>query len=369
MNDSEKNNLNQAKSEFYNQTFDDNMSLFFGSGNEELPEEHLVDIDVRQPPYKARIRRAIFMATIVLGAGVGRILLNHEDKQSGSEASSNIELNTLPSRLPNEVNRFVDNVGIVYENVFNGNPYNTEGGPQVAEAIQASGVVLSSKYIMTAGHVLVSTSSMPIANKPYQCRTIAFITPTFGALIRSDFGSFSGQEESTVPDLGILSPDNPNWTNHQYRRFQNVAIDSKPLTPGEDLFFVNYEPLANGRSRSPTNNTGPAVYGGIYEGQTNSNDYDVVTGLKSYGRMPDSLSRPGASGGAVFNSEGQIVGLTVQSSVQSATVNYYEKAWGVELNGAAQNRKISDTVVQPVSKLMLKGMISRLRSVSPSCSP
>jgi hypothetical protein len=230
------------------------------------------------------------------------------------------------------------------------------------KAIIASGVIINGNQVATAGHNVEDSSSIG-------CKNFQVITPGVfedsGANKDPVIGVSFNHAKST--DVAVLTVQ----TGVNFQSLPPVRIASRPPSAGQTVYFINYQPTAEGKLRSPSvkpsldsrqDYSRPAIFAGTVVG-TSPNGVAIVTGYgKSLGRgAPDVMVRKGASGGAVVNSDGELVGLSVsseslQADLSSGTVY---QMFGYE----PPDGKYQLAYMQPVNPAIL----GRLQSSTISC--
>ena len=285
-------------------------------------------------------------------------------KDSGGGASANavtsISLDTLPAKLPKAIQEETNNVGVV------GVTINNDDSSLISGLYSASGIEISPGIVLTAGHVLDLAGSDNPPPTSTQCESFQFTDPIFVGSMKKSYSTASFKPVAYTPDLSVIKTETPNWLTKVDFGTSNTKISTRPLKVGQALFFVNYEPEANGDYRS-FEATGPAIYGGIYVGKTSYNNYRVITGLKSYGKVYDSSSRPGASGGPVFNAAGALVGLIVRATNGTSSVSAYSSYLNVNLKGVKSNKSVSSSIVQPLTPSLINEYKSKMSSSNQEC--
>lgn len=275
-----------------------------------------------------------------------------------------VATNSLPSKLPEAVKRLEGEVGQVIVNVVH------PGGGVITPPIFSylgSGIRINSNYVITAGHMFDRIPNTTTAGSAAECYYLYFDSgETAGPLLHGK-SSDPGTTSATSPDVGVAkySDINDGYTDNPPQEQYKVA--NRPLKIGEKLFFINYEPTADGSIRYP-NTGGPAVFGGVYLGKTDYGDYEILSGLKSYGAVKDTVARPGASGGAVFTADGTLVGLSVKSSIGTYSAYTYEHEFGVKLLGKPSNQGLPFAVAQPINPDLVHSYESRISQLPGECN-
>lgn len=177
----------------------------------------------------------------------------------------------------------------------------------------ASGFLYSRDSLITAGHVIdqVGGNIKPGINN---CGSILASSPMGSYVANKQSTSFWNYDSLNVPDFSLLKV---KQIGHHVTAASYPDIYNGHERIGTKVFFINYEPVVNdGHLRNPVINfpgkySKPAIYGGIIEGYQQNGNYLVVDNLKSYGAVKSSVSIPGSSGGPVFNSQGEVIGIVV----------------------------------------------------------
>jgi hypothetical protein len=295
--------------------------------------------------------------------------------------AANISLDNLASGLPHAVQEEEGTVLAV---------------DQEYAAISGSAVRVERNLYLTAGHILMTGSNKPrpgsnictntIINGPGE-KPSPVHDPTgtksveiYGSnlTVTGYDGSFKTGDNGSTPDSALLyAPDNGSSLPSQPSA--NLAT-SRPKI-GSSVYFVNYEPTASNLTRNPNqamvyDQPGspinkydkPAIYGGVLMGYLSNGDEIIADGIKNYGVVPDTKSRKGASGGAAFNSSGQLIGISIESSIGNVplTQNNLSTENNFSIIGGA-NTHLPFTVVQPMNQSLIDSMRTRLNSL-PDCS-
>lgn len=148
--------------------------------------------------------------------------------------------------------------------------------------------------------------------------------------------------------------------------YDKKAVD---MEPGDIVYFVNYEPTINDMSRLPDSENQklrtPAIYAGMVLQDEVGNDSQIaiLTGAgRSFGAVPDNSTRHGASGGAIFDSNGRLKALTT-SSAEDVTPDHIESAFGVDVKDPTGRDDFQVTYVQPVDQTLVSEMGRELTPV------
>jgi hypothetical protein len=173
---------------------------------------------------------------------------------------------------------------------------------------QGSGVRYDSDTVITAGHVVSNEQTHQLLpSLKRNCENLQANAQGGKYGVGAAHNKVAAiYNESTDVAAFSLSP----LINSMPRKAAPLDVATTPPKQGDALYFVNYEPTANDEMRSPEAETPafrkPAIYGGVVVHNTIGDPTQTVEVLtyKSYGEKPDSVSRPGASGGAVFKIQG-----------------------------------------------------------------
>jgi hypothetical protein len=259
-------------------------------------------------------------------------------------------------------------------------------------AVLGSGVQIGPTEYLTAGHVLLNEAgkkytgelicgNVTVSQQSDQIGGVVLadngqLKPTFGMTVDANriAARYTLGDSSSTPDIGVITTAT-----------EVPDIDAPPTQvvyaasyAGEVLFSANYEPTANGVKRDPDQlylGSGeangsvledPTVYASVVLGYQSNGDVLVAEGLKSYGKMMDTTSREGASGGEVDNSSGDLVGLTI-AKLKKRTVGFIDRNYPVNITSLPQNETLDITIVQPVTSQLVRTMEQQLVAIENNC--
>lgn len=230
-----------------------------------------------------------------------------------------------PSELPQAVQIAANNVVKVV--LANDNPRHPKDD-RAKQGWSGSGVALNNYEVLTAGHVVFKEKSIPkehfeyrgdISVKSTTVNSVGWRGPTGMPLHgeHTDVDKFAGSNraEDGKLDVALLGLKKSLHTG-----LGSVVLRKSALKPGDPVYFVNYQPSGEGVRRDPeefnmaedgirAGYSEPAIYGGVTL-KVSSGRIMVATVQKSYGAHYDTESRPGASGGALFDESGSLAGIT-----------------------------------------------------------
>lgn len=182
------------------------------------------------------------------------------------------------------------------------------------QGIVASGVIINGQQVLTAGHNIEAGDGLV-------CSRTTVVAPGLlsNATASKDEVTHASVRYGKSEDMAVLtlrSSDN-------FMGLPEINIANRPPEAGDTVYFINYQPTADGKVRSPaaqasadprSDYSKPVVFSGIVLGSTR-NGLAIAAGHgQSFGNgIPDTLLRKGASGGAIVNAKGQLVGLSVSS--------------------------------------------------------
>jgi hypothetical protein len=316
--------------------------------NKEIAPETTTLVETK--PRKVEVGRIIAkigMAT-VFGLMIGKSLATMHDFLTHPD----VNIAALPRTLPKAVAEQIQSA-IKVESLVN---------PKSDEISIGSGVQINPYEYITAGHV-ITTHRNPIKLLS-TCGNEPMIEKQNGSQenASSGFGYFD-QINPAETDIGILRTFDANNSISTFPKISN-----KGVFPGEQVYFVNYEPTSTGYSRFPDIMKGinpyshPAIYGGVVL-NNNGGNYEIATGLKSYGAEKDLSSRPGASGGAVFDSSGYLIGeITRATSGINSSAEIANEA-EVSLTGSSKNSVNEESIVQPITKALVVSLENKLNNL------
>jgi len=231
------------------------------------------------------------------------------------------------------------------------------------EGIVASGVIVSGTQVLTAAH------NVRLSNGTVSCSqlTVAATGLLTGATAsRSPVSFVSSNKYGGSADMALLTVE----AGDNFRALPKATLAKRSPEVGETVYFVNFQPTADGKIRTPTSQASndpatdyskPAIFSGIVTSVTND-DIVVATGAgTSYGLgVKDNVVRKGASGGAVVNNQGELVGLSVSSdSLQTdRTAASIAKEYGQNL----PEHQYQIAHIEPVAAKMLEELETSLTS-------
>jgi S1-C subfamily serine protease len=229
------------------------------------------------------------------------------------------------------------------------------------KGIVASGVVLNDQQILTAGHTVADGGRI-------MCSQTRVLAP--GVL--SDAGASSDQviqasaRYGKGTDLAVLTVQ----AGDNFRKLPDIKLGRQAPQKGDTVYFINFQPTADGVLRSPAaigatdpahDYSKPVIFAGTYLGQSEDGPV-IATGYgKSYGRgAPDIMVRKGASGGAVLNGQGELVGLSVSSQSLSADRSsaWIAHEYGVRMPQQDYQLAYIQTVSKSVASYLQKSTVS-----------
>lgn len=204
----------------------------------------------------------------------------------------------------------------------------------VANGLNASGVVIDGDTVLTAGHAVDDDGRLACS------RTSIDVAGTDAAHTASrHIARLGNAKHANGQDIAVLKVD----PDQQLSELPKLRLAGAKPKKGEIVYFVNYQPTADGRVRSPgTGQNGPAIFRGVIVGY-NQNGYSIATNIDGHAATTtDSILRKGGSGGAVLNAKGQLVALSVSidSVAPERTAKSVANSYGVRLpNGSYQLTK------------------------------
>jgi hypothetical protein len=248
---------------------------------------------------------------------------------------------SLPSGVQKVINSAID---LEYYNDSN------------TEIEKASGVKISSNMVLSAGHEFLNSGTIMDASNTY-CRDLSiFSTGDKSSEDSTDNNIVATYSKTitTIPDISIINTS----ADSNLKKLPTADLGSQPNV-GDRIYFDNFEPTSSLVDRNPNSSqnnstqsksyTLPAIYKGIVINNSGA-QYTVVTGLASYGEgIPDDMSRPGASGGPVFNSSGQLIGMVVSIVSQQYTTEQIEATYNVSPGLLHESMDLQVEEIQPIT--------------------
>jgi len=298
---------------------------------------------------KHTVRVVVIMACLIWGGlQTGSSVLALTKESDASYSQSDDELESQYPGLPIEVARSIPSV-VATQRITD---------QTTNKGAVASGVIINGQQILTAGHTVGHDGRVACANTSVLASS--FISD---AATSSDIVTHASVVHNKTTDVAVLTlRASDNFTS-----MPDVKISDRKLSVGDTVYFINYQPTADGAVRSPLSdiaaNTTPVIFNGTVikdaAGRTT-----IATGSgKSFGAgSEDNLVRKGASGGAIVNSHGELVGLSVASESLAAnrSASSVKKEYGVSLPVSA---KYQIAYMQPINQALVKD----LQSTTISC--
>jgi len=264
------------------------------------------------------------------------------------------DIERLYSQLPPEVARVIPSVVATLQ--VNDNQ---------KQGTVASGVIINGEQILTAGHNVEGDSGLA-------CRQTTVIAPGLltSAAASSDVVTHASVSYGKSSDLALLtlrSGDN-------FKALPDIKLSQRPPEKGDRVYFINFQPTADGTVRSPASPvtadpskdySKPAVFSGRVLGRSNHGVAIATGGGVSLGiGAPDVLARKGASGGAIVNERGELVGLSVSSEslLADRSAASIAKEYQLVLEDAGKRYQVA--YMQPVDG----GLVKHLQASMISCA-
>ncbi len=230
----------------------------------------------------------------------------------------------MPGPLPTAVEKQVDQAVKVRTSIPRLNPNGSvTKKDEAANTFALSGVSIGGGYILSAGHGLTSDSA-PATEKQTSCASVE---------IHGYSSKGKPYEKQAIGNVAVNQGFGNDFALYKMSNNNHTPLPAAPnirktpLTVGEKVFFINWEPTENDDQRDPSDNTGighnkPAVFAGVV---IEAGDAPrVVTDIESYGTgLPDKNSRPGASGGMLVDANGDFAGLSnggIDESLRNSTI-------------------------------------------------
>jgi hypothetical protein len=360
------------------------------------------------------MKREVLASVAGLSMLAGSLLA--AETPAAAQTKHTINANVLPGRLPEDVAK---NIGaIVGEHLI----YDTDPGSAFSLTSpydnsyydSGSAVRISKNLYLAAGHTEYESSiyqstaqeqsmlARPCANffidipttdpvKTYGPYGRLFNLTGVSVPVDKIDGSYLNDNDSTAPDIAILQDQGVNFQAPSKQPAQpKIEIAPQPPKIGQPVYFVNFETL-NGIERSPSESvvqtlngvngnynpalypgefTHPAIFGGIFLGTRKDGFYTSVGGSKSYDKQGDTIVTPEGSGGAVLNSKGQLIGLSVAGTTAADLypIKAFENEEDVHLRNFSRTDLLQDETIQPVTDLIVTELEQKLDELTTGCS-
>lgn len=262
-------------------------------------------------------------------------------------AQSDEELAQLYPGLPAPVARAVNSVVATQQIV------DTPDAQARAQGLVASGVIVSDSQVLAAAHNVLDDDGTIACSR----MNVVAAGLLSGASATNDSVTHASARYNHKADIAVLEVS----SSENFRSLPDMSLVSARPKQGEVVYFINFQPTADGKLRSPTD---PAIFSGTVVYVTARDIVVAAGGGASFGRgVPDTMLRKGASGGAVVNAQGELIGLSIASDSlrRNRTATSLERDYGVRL---AADRKYQIAHVQPVAE----GVVNNLQAGMISCS-
>ncbi len=255
-----------------------------------------------------------------------------------------IQLDQLPDVLPPEVTKQIPNVAAITGEVKSFDPsYQT-----IISTTLCSGVRIDEYDYLSAGHC-VNLNSLPQDLTPY-CKDIRVDMPidqqegiTLNGTHEAGYapGSMTAStldffKQGDVLLVEVKPNSQPSYDNPTH------FSETSDIEQGTPLYFVNYQPTEDRLYRNPNKDAQvppehlpgphtPAILGGIAIRNVNSDTIEVISAGKSYGDPVDTDIRFGASGGPVYDQNGNLVARIVAVANEKISVETYENNHHIDI--------------------------------------
>ena len=319
---------------------------------------HTSDARVFNRKNMFRLRHGVQLGLILgcLGWGIYQImhttLVPSEEPNSvaATVAQDGQTLDDTYPGLPTEVAAVVRSV-VATQRIVGG-----ATGP-VQNGFAGSGVVINDEQILTAGHNVEDGKGLACS----QTQVLAA-----GMLSRASASqevvTYASVEYGQDEDIAVLQVK----PSANFKDLPDVRLAGGLPQAGETVYFINYQPAADGGARTPFAKDAayaePAIFSATVLGTADSHFAVATGGGKSFGKgLSDVLLRKGASGGAVVNGDGELVGLSVASESLAANRSAASILREYQVNLPPQNYQVA--YMQQVDS----GLVNRLRTGMVSC--
>lgn len=303
----------------------------------------------------------IMMASVVVielaAAGVVEVVR----KEFSTAASAK----DIPANLPRPVRLKADSaVKVMY-------------GMDSSRAASGSGAKIGSDIVLTAGHLVLEDD--PHMN--LDCEGSYALNVNTPGVQEGDGVTGRKAIFDSSGDVAVLSVRTGIFDNYAFDSLPTARIAADQPDKGDPVFFVNYgvgqaqgslsERYPNDiLAKFPTDAAGrsyghPAEYAGTVVGHAGP-DLVVATGQRSYGPKAgrEFNTHLGASGGPVFNQDGEIVGEAVVIKDYKESVDSVNSDFDINLPPTPKFRHL--VYVQSVTKDIVRPLIRDLRK-DPNC--
>lgn len=220
----------------------------------------------------------------------------------------------------------------------------------------ASAVIISDQQVLTAAHNINKSGHLACDNTSVVAQGMLTHAAT-----STDVVTHASAEYNKKNDLAVMTVQ----ASDNFRALPNLTIANRLPEAGDTVYFINFQPTADGKVRSPAapaDYSKPAVFSGAVLGEK-PNGIAIATGHgKSYGLgIADNMVRKGASGGAIVNAQGELVGLSVSS--ESLQANRSASSLAAEYKVRLPESRYQIAYMQPVGQ----AAVENIQSTTISC--
>ena len=184
-------------------------------------------------------------------------------------------------------------------------------------AVVASGVILNNHQVLTAGHATTNTNGNIVCTNT-SVNTQGYATSAAASAVAVTSASALHSENADLAVLGVADDQN-------YQNLPKVTIATVLPKTGDIVYFINYQPQSDGTIRDPLakdSTAAPVIFSATVVSRDSQGLVIAAGGGTSYGHgQSETLLRKGASGGAIVNGNGELVGLSVSSDSLDANRN------------------------------------------------
>ncbi len=234
----------------------------------------------------------------------------------------------------------------------------------------ASGIRIKNNEILGPGHLLKKEDNQPIEDWTYCDVSVDGYKKrdtNLGHVIPVTQAVSSRNKDNSVPDIALMKAKTV-----VPEKFPEVELRKEPLTPGEPVIIVSWQPDNNHHERSILEQDAayqtPATFGGIVLGKTPEGDIALWTGIKSYdSEIQDSFGHSGGSGSPALDITGKLAGILIKS-IYPFTTKDAENKFGVEINGIPNDFPLIVDILEPTPPTVIKKLEEKLKTTA-QCTP
>jgi len=298
-----------------------------------------------------------------------------------------INLDVLPATLPESVTKAA---ATMVKLVNYGQPTKIDKNTisYNSPSFIASGERVGPNLYLTAGHLIRAKQNAPSPGLE-NCHTLNVKVPTnqafaeasehrqiYGTTLNAqkEVGTYMDGDVTAIPDIALVQA-NPGDLVVPHA---TIPLASEAMHIGQAVFSLGYQPDTAGKLRSPDQGDisasdiqagydKPAIFGGVIVSFQSNGNPIVAEGLKSYGAVTDDQARGGKSGGALVNTSGQLLAISVEANSIPRTAAEVGDLYSFTPGGILPKAPLSFEIAQPVTRPLIDSLTQQI-SAAATCT-